>query len=118
MGDTDTPRPRKRSAQGSVSSVLTPPTGLASIEDIQTSVTIPAQRAAETEASAPTAPPVAPPPAKAPPGVCVCGHAEEAHEHYRAGDDCGACGRDGCAHYRAADGRQAKKGLLSRVFSR
>jgi hypothetical protein len=116
MGDTDTPRPRK--TQGSVSSVLTPPTGLPSIEDIA----IPAQRAPEPHtmrASAPTAPPVAPPPpVQAPPGTCVCGHAAEAHEHYRAGSDCGACGVEVCEHYRAADAEQAKKGLLSKLLRR
>lgn len=114
MGDTDTPRPRR--TQGSVSSVLTPPTGLPSIEDI----TVPAQRAPEQNlASAPTAPPVAPPPpVQALPGTCVCGHAAEAHEHYRAGDDCGACGAAVCEHYRDASGHEPKKGLLARLFRR
>jgi len=23
--------------------------------------------------------------------VCVCGHAQEAHEHYRPGSDCALC---------------------------
>lgn len=114
MGDTDTPRSRK--TQGSVSSVLTPPTGLPSIEDI----TVPAQRTPENRAAAaPTAPPVAPPPpVQAPPGTCVCGHPAEAHEHYRAGDDCGACGVEVCEHYRAASGEPAKKGVLARLFRR
>jgi hypothetical protein len=26
------------------------------------------------------------------PSPCRCGHAAEAHEHYRPGRDCGACG--------------------------
>jgi hypothetical protein len=111
MGDTDTPRPRK--TQGSVSSVLTPPTGLPSIEDI----TVPAQRAPEQVA--PTAPPVAPPPpVQAPPGTCLCGHAAEAHEHYRAGDDCGACGVEVCEHYRDASAAPVRKGLFARLFRR
>jgi hypothetical protein len=25
------------------------------------------------------------------PHYCRCGHAAEAHEHFRAGDDCGSC---------------------------
>ncbi|WP_343947017.1 hypothetical protein [Pseudonocardia zijingensis] len=34
---------------------------------------------------------------------CLCGHGPEAHEHYRPGSDCGACGRSACGEYRAAD---------------
>jgi len=34
--------------------------------------------------------------------VCRCGHDRAAHEHYRRGSDCGACGRDVCAAYRVA----------------
>lgn len=33
------------------------------------------------------------------PAVCVCGCPEEAHEHYRPGSDCGACGSE-CRRYR------------------
>jgi hypothetical protein len=32
--------------------------------------------------------------------TCVCGHAREAHEHYRAGADCALCGRLGCPRFR------------------
>jgi hypothetical protein len=35
---------------------------------------------------------------------CVCGHARDAHEHYRPGRDCGACGAHDCADYRRAGG--------------
>lgn len=28
-----------------------------------------------------------------------CGHPRERHEHYRAGDDCGTCGRAVCPAY-------------------
>jgi hypothetical protein len=31
--------------------------------------------------------------------VCACGHQEETHEHYRAGSDCGICGRSSCDRY-------------------
>jgi hypothetical protein len=34
---------------------------------------------------------------------CTCGHGPEAHEHYRPGTDCGACGRSACAEYRPAN---------------
>lgn len=32
---------------------------------------------------------------------CACGHTGEAHQHYRSGSDCGACGRDVCAKFKA-----------------
>ncbi|MFR9805593.1 hypothetical protein ACL02T_25405 [Pseudonocardia sp. RS010] len=82
-------------------------------------VAVPAQRTGREGTEAPAAPPVAPtPPAPAPAGVCVCGHEAEAHEHYRRGDDCGACGASVCGHYRPADGGGSKKGLLSRLLAR
>lgn len=28
--------------------------------------------------------------------VCRCGHAHEAHTHYRRGTDCAICGADNC----------------------
>jgi hypothetical protein len=31
--------------------------------------------------------------------MCTCGHTGEAHEHYRAGTDCGSCR---CGRYRSA----------------
>ena len=34
---------------------------------------------------------------------CTCGHGPEAHEHYRPGSDCGACGRTACGEYRPAN---------------
>ena len=33
--------------------------------------------------------------------ACRCAHAHEAHIHYRSGSDCGICGPDLCAKYRA-----------------
>jgi hypothetical protein len=33
--------------------------------------------------------------------LCRCGHAAEAHEHYRPGSDCGACGVPRCGRFRA-----------------
>jgi hypothetical protein len=43
---------------------------------------------------------------------CRCGHDAAAHEHYRPGSDCGACGAAQCARYRPA-GR--KRGRLRAV---
>jgi len=107
-----------RGAQGSasVSSVLTPPTGLPSVAEPSTSTPIPVQRTSgepvrRADDIAPTPPPAT---VAAPPGTCTCGHPAEAHEHYRAGDDCGACGAAVCAHYAPVDG-PAKKGLLRRL---
>lgn len=31
--------------------------------------------------------------------VCVCGHQEESHEHYRFGSDCSICGVPSCDRY-------------------
>ena len=86
--------PARRARQGKIgSSVLTPPVGIPAV---------PNQRAAD---DTPTAPPVAPP---KPPEVvvdpCVCGHARAAHEHYRRGADCGACGARDCAEFRREGG--------------
>ena len=30
---------------------------------------------------------------------CRCGHSLEAHEHFRAGRDCSACGDHGCRRF-------------------
>ena len=43
----------------------------------------------------------------APDAPCLCGHAREAHEHYRRGSDCGVCGRDVCGKFRPAAGPAA-----------
>jgi hypothetical protein len=97
MGDTDpgtSSGAARRGKPGKIgSSVLTPPVGLPAV---------PSQRKAN---DTPAAPPVAP---QAPPQVvvdpCVCGHANEAHEHYRIGSDCGACGAQNCAEFRREGG--------------
>ncbi|PRY70407.1 hypothetical protein B0I08_101542 [Glaciihabitans tibetensis] len=31
--------------------------------------------------------------------LCVCGHAHEAHEHYRKGTDCAVCGAGQCIKF-------------------
>jgi len=32
--------------------------------------------------------------------LCRCGHEAEAHEHFRSGSDCGACGAQECRRFR------------------
>jgi hypothetical protein len=77
---------------------------------------IPTQRTRSSEVSAtPQAPPGQPPAPPQRPAVvepCACGHARAAHEHYRPGTDCGACGAEGCEMFRAEGGR------LRRLFRR
>ena len=34
--------------------------------------------------------------------ACGCGHNRAAHEHFRRGSDCGACGSRLCANFHAA----------------
>lgn len=68
---------------------------------------VPTRRASD-DPPRPERPVVEPP--IAPPGVrlCRCGHEEEAHEHYRDGDDCGICGAVRCRSFRLRTGRQAR----------
>jgi hypothetical protein len=96
---------------GSNQSVLTPPTGMPTVPNAQerrddpSGVTIPAQRRAPSVPPAPPMRPVVVDP-------CMCGHAKDAHEHYRAGDDCGVCGATACSTFRPA----VRTGLLHRLF--
>ena len=92
---------------------------------------IPAPRVAihETHDTAPTpvvpAVPVEPTPPATPVAVdlCVCGHGRDAHEHYRPGTDCGACGST-CRAFHARTGRAAGRSarhaarLTARLFRR
>jgi hypothetical protein len=32
--------------------------------------------------------------------ICVCGHSEAAHRHFRSGSDCGSCGAKLCSRFR------------------
>jgi hypothetical protein len=36
--------------------------------------------------------------------LCRCGHTRATHEHYRPGDDCGACGARRCRSFRPSAG--------------
>jgi hypothetical protein len=49
--------------------------------------------------------PPAPPAQRTVVDPCVCGHGAQAHEHYRPGTDCGACGRRACGEYRPENAR-------------
>ena len=40
--------------------------------------------------------------------LCVCGHAHDAHEHYRKGTDCATCGPEVCPRFRRALLRRGK----------
>jgi hypothetical protein len=90
---------RRGRANSAGSSVLTPPTGMPSLSDLDTS--LPTQRT-----SSPAVPADAPPPPAQRTVIdpCVCGHGHAAHEHYRPGSDCGTCGRMGCAEFRPENG--------------
>ena len=118
MGDaasTHSADGKRRGRQSSAgSSVLTPPTGMPAIPDLETSV--PTQRRSSPPAPvhSPTQPPAQPPAPVQPPAPpaqhtvvdpCTCGHAMAAHEHYRPGTDCSACGRAACGEFRPANGR-------------
>jgi hypothetical protein len=90
----------RRGHKGSTgSSVLTPPTGMPAIPDLE--VSFPIQRT--DSQPAPDQPP-APPEQRTVIDPCVCGHSRGAHEHYRPGSDCGTCGRAGCVEYRPQNG--------------
>lgn len=92
---------QRRGRQGSAgSSVLTPPTGMPAIPDLETSV--PTQR--RSSPPAPVQPP-APPAQHTVIDPCTCGHGSAAHEHYRPGTDCSACGRAVCGEFRSANTR-------------
>lgn len=103
MGDSATGRSdgagrgARRRAAGS--SVLTPPTGMPAVPELGT--VFPTQR--QDSPPVPETPP-APPVQRTVVAPCVCGHAEEAHEHYRPGSDCGVCGMRECGEYRAEHG--------------
>ncbi|GAA1304611.1 hypothetical protein GCM10009610_15510 [Pseudonocardia xinjiangensis] len=104
MGDSASGRPTSGSARrdrrhSAGSSVLTPPTGMPTVPDLGTA--IPAQR--HGSPPAPATPP-APPVRRTVVEPCACGHAKAAHDHYRSGTDCGACGATGCSSYRPIGG--------------
>ena len=94
MGD-DRPEPR-RTGRTTGSSVLTPPTGVP---------VVPVDAGALLEP-----PPAQPAPVVSSAGVCLCGHGTPAHEHWRPGSDCSACGVTGCSTFRRRGGRV--RGLL------
>lgn len=96
MGDSapDDATPRRRHPTSPGSAVLTPPTGLLAVPDLDGLVA--AQRRPE-DRRRPTPPLTVVQP-------CTCGHPRAAHDHYRTGRDCGACGAEGCADFRPVGG--------------
>lgn len=110
MGDAASKRPVGGGSRGdhrraAGSSVLTPPTGVPTVPDLSSA--IPSQReelsAAQCALPVPTTPP-AHPAQRTVVKPCACGHGRAAHDHYRPGTDCGACGATGCAAYRPLGG--------------
>jgi hypothetical protein len=95
MGDSASEqRPGRRGRPRSPgSSVLTPPTGMPELADTAAPVWQP-----------PAPPAHRPPPTPTVVKPCACGHAKDAHEHYRPGSDCGACGAAECEEYRPVGG--------------
>jgi hypothetical protein len=91
----------RRSTAGS--SVLTPPTGMPVLPDLDLETSFPVQRQASPSAPVEPSQPPAPPVQRTVVDPCLCGHGQGAHEHYRPGSDCGACGRVGCREYRPAN---------------
>jgi len=47
--------------------------------------------------------------------ACRCGHAAEAHEHFRPGSDCGACGAQECRRFRPQGRRRWRSRLWRRA---
>jgi len=56
--------------------------------------------------------------APVPPTRCRCGHEAAAHEHFRPGTDCGACGAKQCGRFRPSAGRRGWLRALGRVVRR
>lgn len=97
-GSSDGPA-RHRDSSVNASALLTPPTGLPAVGGLESA--IPAQRSAPADEAERTTTPRPPGPDPAGVRMCTCGHPEEMHEHYRVGDDCGSCGPESCASFRA-----------------
>jgi len=87
-------QPRRKRHHKSGLTLLTPPVGMPSVP-------------CEQQPTAPPATTAKPPEAVVDP--CVCGHAPAAHEHYRRGSDCGACGAQACPKYRLEAGAVARR---------
>jgi len=98
---------RKRSGCSTGSFVLTPPTGVPAVGE---HADPPLERPSTVEPPpAHEAAAVAPALSARTGGVvsatsCVCGHDAEAHEHWRPGRDCGACGAAACPAFRRRGG--------------
>jgi hypothetical protein len=69
------------------------------LRDLDTAV--PDQR--QGSPAVPSVPP-APPVRETVVEPCACGHGRAAHDHYRSGTDCGACGATECGGFRPQGG--------------
>ena len=87
-----------------------------SVAGVEHEVAVPQAREAAPPERAPSrAPEQAGPPTFAGPDIparCRCGHPAAAHEHFRPGSDCGACGATQCARYRPTAER---RGLVQKI---
>ncbi|MDN5917426.1 MAG: hypothetical protein L0I76_20410 [Pseudonocardia sp.] len=101
-----------RESSAPSAAVLTPPTGLPAVGDLGTA--IPAQRPAPPEQAVQGPPATTPAPPETAVRTCLCGHPEEMHEHYRAGDDCGFCGPEACASFRTQEQENPVRRVLRR----
>lgn len=109
MGDHTSRHPAREPSRSRLGpQVLTPPLGVPAVPD---EVRVPPSPGAPEPVREPA---VTSAPAASMTGrsLCLCGHPKEAHDHYRAGTDCGICGRSTCASYRATGG------LLRRLLRR
>jgi hypothetical protein len=98
---------------GSGPSVLTPPAGMPTVPAGPAGLDVPAEVVVPAQRSAPVTPPALPlPPVVVDP--CACGHRKDAHEHYRPGTDCGACGATACAAFRPAGSTSPLRKLFRR----
>lgn len=50
--------------------------------------------------------------------LCVCGHRQVAHEHYRAGSDCASCPPQECLRFRSSGGLAAIVRLIAGPLTR
>jgi hypothetical protein len=111
MGDHTSRRPAREPSRSRLGpQVLTPPVGMPAVPDEVRAT--PSPRAPEPVREQA----VSSPPADSTTGrsLCLCGHPKEAHDHYRAGTDCGICGRSTCASYRSRGGFLRRAGLIGR----
>ena len=98
-----------RESSASSAAVLTPPTGLPAV-----GAAVPAPRPAPPGETMQGPPGTTAGPPDTAVRTCLCGHPQEMHEHYRAGDDCGSCGPEACGSFRVRSGEGPVRRALRR----